>query len=70
MITQHAAPLPQSTPTERHIDQLMADPAFMARYTHFDLRIRAQAMEEMEYLSKRVLAEKSAAGTPPAVRAP
>lgn len=69
MIDPHPAPLPQSTPTERQIDQLMADPAFMARYTHFDLRIRAQAMEEMEYLSRRVLAEK-AAGTSPAARAP
>ena len=69
MIDPHPAPLPKSTPTERQIDQLMADPAFMARYTHFDLRIRAQAMEQMEYLSMRVLAEK-AAGTSPAVRAP
>ena len=64
MIDPHPAPLPTSSPTEKQIDRLMADPAFMARYTHFDLRIRAQAMEEMEYLSKRVLAEKAAAGAP------
>lgn len=69
MIDPHPAPLPTSTPTEKQIDRLMADPAFMARYTHFDLRIRAQAMQEMEYLSKRVLAEK-AADTSPAARVP
>ncbi|MCA3641223.1 MAG: hypothetical protein IOC63_05095 [Methylobacterium sp.] len=69
MIDPHPAPLPKSTATEKQIDQLMADPAFIARYTHFDLRIRAQAMEEMENLSRRVLAEK-ATGTSPAVRAP